>query len=161
MLPDEIRYAPVYAMQINRNQSNAVLLSRYAKRVVVRIIKNSLCDKGRCAKIQSHDLVPAPARNDILTMIIGKLEHSSRVRGIGGAIGLRDYFGLPQRSSESLSQEALRKIELQMEENLNQRMNVMEQRFMEQLQQQQEIQRALEEKLQSMTQHNMEYPLKL
>ena len=34
----------------------------------------------------------------------------------------------------------------------------MEQRFMEQLQQQQQIQRTLEEKLQSMQQHNMKLP---
>jgi len=44
-------------------------------------------------------------------MKIGKPEHLGRVRGVGGAIGLRHYFGPPQRSNESLSQEALRKIE--------------------------------------------------
>ena len=80
------------------------------------------------------------------------------MRGVGGAIGLRDYFGPPQRSNESLSQEALRKMEQQMEERFNQRMGIMEQRFMEQLQQQQQIQRTLEEKLQSMQQQNMELP---
>jgi len=37
-------------------------------------------------------------------------------------------------------------------------MGIMEQRFMEQLQQQQQIQRTLEEKLQSMQQQNMELP---
>jgi len=37
-----------------------------------------------------------------------------------------------------------------MEEKINQCMGIMEQRFMEQLQQQQQIQRALEEKLMSM-----------
>ena len=80
------------------------------------------------------------------------------MRGVGGAIGLRDYFGPPQRSNESLSQEALRKMEQQMKERFNQRMGIMEQRFMEQLQQQQQIQRTLEEKLQSMQQQNMELP---
>jgi len=41
---------------------------------------------------------------------------------------------------------------------MNQRMGIMEQCFMEQLQQQQQIQRALEEKLMSMQQQNMEIP---
>ena len=91
-------------------------------------------------------------RDDILTTAIGRPDHAGRVRGVAGAIGLRDYFGPPQRSNESLSEEALRKMEQQMEERFNQRMGVMEQRFMEQLQQQQQIQKALEEKLQSMQQ---------
>ena len=55
------------------------------------------------------------------------------MRGVGGAIGLRDYFGPPQRSNESLSQEALRKMEQQMEERFNQRMGIIEQHFMEKL----------------------------
>jgi len=59
----------------------------------------------------------------------------------------------------TLSQETLRKMEQQMEERFNQRMGIIEQRFMEQLQQQQQqIQITLEEKLQSMQQQNMEYP---
>jgi len=45
-----------------------------------------------------------------------------------------------------------------MEERFNQHMGIMEQRFMEQLQKQQQIQRTLEEKLQSMQQQNMELP---
>jgi len=73
-------------------------------------------------------------------------------------VPFRDYFGPPQRSNESLSQEALRKMEQQMEERFNQRMGIMEKRFMEQLQQQQQIQKTLEEKLQSMQQQNMELP---
>ncbi|KOM39797.1 hypothetical protein LR48_Vigan03g317900 [Vigna angularis] len=54
-----------------------------------------------------------------------------------------------------MSQETLRQMDLQWEERLNQSMRSMEQRFMEQLQEQKEIQRALEEKLHSMTQGNM------
>ncbi|KOM31949.1 hypothetical protein LR48_Vigan01g150500 [Vigna angularis] len=71
------------------------------------------------------------------------------------AIGLRDYFGPTQKTTTSMSQEALRQMDLQWEERLNQSMRSMEQRFMEQLQEQKEIQRALEEKLHSMTQGNM------
>ncbi|KOM49748.1 hypothetical protein LR48_Vigan08g057500 [Vigna angularis] len=54
-----------------------------------------------------------------------------------------------------MSQETLRQMDRQWEERLNQSMRSMEQRFMEQLQEQKEIQRALEEKLHSMTQGNM------
>ncbi|KAG2399525.1 uncharacterized protein HKW66_Vig0079930 [Vigna angularis] len=54
-----------------------------------------------------------------------------------------------------MSQETLRQMDLQWEERLNQSMRSMEQRFMEQLQEQKEIQRALEEKLHSMRQGNM------
>ncbi|KOM50186.1 hypothetical protein LR48_Vigan08g101300 [Vigna angularis] len=54
-----------------------------------------------------------------------------------------------------MSQETLRQMDLQWEERLNQSMRSMEQRFMEQLQEQKEIQRGLEEKLHSMTQGNM------
>ena len=72
------------------------------------------------------------------------------MHGVGGAIGLRDYFGPLQRSNKFLSQEALAKMKLQMKERVNQHMVIMEQRFMEKLQQQQEIQRPLEEKLRSM-----------
>jgi len=53
---------------------------------------------------------------DILTMAIGRAEDPSRVCGVGSEIGLRDYFSPPQRSNDSLSQEALRKIEQQMQE---------------------------------------------
>ncbi|KOM27054.1 hypothetical protein LR48_Vigan382s000200 [Vigna angularis] len=54
-----------------------------------------------------------------------------------------------------MSQETLRQMDLQWEQRLNQSMRSMEQRFMEQLKEQKEIQRALEEKLHSMTQGNM------
>ncbi|KOM27782.1 hypothetical protein LR48_Vigan463s000400 [Vigna angularis] len=54
-----------------------------------------------------------------------------------------------------MSQETLRQMDPQWEERLNQSMRSMEQRFMEQLQEQKQIQRALEEKLHSMTQGNM------
>ncbi|KAG2396615.1 uncharacterized protein HKW66_Vig0228900 [Vigna angularis] len=62
--------------------------------------------------LESPDLALAPARDDILTTTIGKLEHLGRVRGIGGAIGLRDYFGPTQKSTQSMSQEAMRKMDL-------------------------------------------------
>ncbi|KOM49447.1 hypothetical protein LR48_Vigan08g027400 [Vigna angularis] len=83
--------------------------------------------------LESPDLAPAPAR----------------------AIGLRDYFGPTQKNTQSMSQEELRQMDLQWEERLNQSMRSMEQRFMEQLQEQKEIQRALKEKLHSMTQGTM------
>lgn len=45
---------------------------------------------------------------------IGKLDHLSHVRDVGGVIGMKDYFGPKQKSTESLSQKALRKLEVQM-----------------------------------------------
>ncbi|KOM58156.1 hypothetical protein LR48_Vigan11g119000 [Vigna angularis] len=54
-----------------------------------------------------------------------------------------------------MSQETLRQMDLQWDERLNQSMRSMEQQFVEQLQEQKQIQRALEEKLHSMTQGNM------
>ncbi|KOM34534.1 hypothetical protein LR48_Vigan02g068400 [Vigna angularis] len=94
-------------------------------------------------------------RDDNLTTAIGRPEHPERVRGVPGAIGLRDYFGPTQKTPPSKSQETLRQMDLQWEERLNQSMRSMEQRFMEQLQEQKQIQRALEEKLHSMMQGNM------
>ncbi|WVZ22549.1 hypothetical protein V8G54_001093 [Vigna mungo] len=91
-------------------------------------------------------------RDDILTTAIGKPEHPGCVRRVPGAIGLCDYFGPVQKITQSTNQEALRQMDLQWEERLRQSMQTMEQRFMEQLQEQKEIQRALEKKLQSMTQ---------
>ncbi|KAG2380720.1 uncharacterized protein HKW66_Vig0200920 [Vigna angularis] len=64
-------------------------------------------------------------------------------------------FGSTQKTPQSMSQETLRQMDLQWEERLNQSMRSMEQRFIEQLQEQKQIQRALEEKLHSMTQGNM------
>lgn len=69
-------------------------------------------------------------RKDILTTTIGKLDHPGRIRGIGGTIGIKDYFGPKEKGTKSLR--ALRKLELQMQERLNKHMTVMEQRFMEQ-----------------------------
>jgi len=97
-------------------------------------------------ELETQGLFVGHGRNDILTTTIGKPKHSRRVRGVGGFIGLRDYFGPPQRINASLSQEAMRKMEQEMEEKMNQRMGIMEQCFIEQLQQQQQIQRTLEEK---------------
>ncbi|KOM58101.1 hypothetical protein LR48_Vigan11g113500 [Vigna angularis] len=57
-----------------------------------------------------------------------------------------------------MSQEALRQMDLQWKERLNQSMRSMEQRLMERLQEQKEIQRALEEKLHFMTQDTMGLP---
>ena len=34
-------------------------------------------------------------RNDILTVATGKHEHPGRVRGVGGGVGIRDFFGAP------------------------------------------------------------------
>jgi len=111
------------------------------------LIKLSFVVQDELIEQESQGSFVGHGRDDILTIVIGRLEHPEHVRGVGGAIGLRDYFGPPQRSNESLSQEALRKMEQQMKERFNQRMGIMEQRFMEQLQQQQQIQRTLEKKL--------------
>ncbi|XP_052736348.1 uncharacterized protein LOC108337652 [Vigna angularis] len=122
-----------------RTKSNGQMTSQSAQQISQRIDK--------LVEQQTQGSHASQGRNDILTMAIGKLDHPGCVRAVGGTVGIKDYFVPKQRSTESLSQEALRKLELQMEEKLNERMTVMEQRFMEQ----QEIQKVLEEKLQSMT----------
>ncbi|CAJ2660611.1 unnamed protein product [Trifolium pratense] len=38
-------------------------------------------------------------RNDILTEAIGRPEHSGFIRGVGGGLGIRQYFGPPPRGS--------------------------------------------------------------
>ncbi|XP_022633881.1 uncharacterized protein LOC106755133 [Vigna radiata var. radiata] len=96
---------------------------------------------------QTQGTYTPQGREDILTTTIGKPEHPRRVRGVPRAIGLRDYFGPVQKTTQSTNQYALRQMDLQWEERLRQ----MEQRFMGQLQEQKEMQNALEEKLQSMT----------
>ncbi|KOM48280.1 hypothetical protein LR48_Vigan07g198400 [Vigna angularis] len=62
-------------------------------------------------------------------------------------------------SKHLLAKDTLRQMDLQWEERLNQSMKSMEQRFMDQLQEQKEIQRALEEKLYSMMQDTMGLPI--
>ncbi|KOM27836.1 hypothetical protein LR48_Vigan464s003300 [Vigna angularis] len=139
--------------------------------------------------LKSLDLAPAPARYELWkaahTKSDGRMTSSSaalisqqidelvkqQTQGtfvgqgrddiLTTAIGLPDYFGPAQKNTQSISQEALRKMDLQWEERLNQSMRSMEQRFMEQLQEQKEIQRALEEKFHSMTQPTWGCPLKL
>ncbi|KAG2397288.1 uncharacterized protein HKW66_Vig0144760 [Vigna angularis] len=79
-----------------------------------------------------------------------KLEKKLR-KSRADALGLES----PDLAPAPASQETLRQMDLQWEERLNQSMRSMEQRFMEQLQEQKQIQRALEEKLHSMTQGHM------
>ncbi|KAG2380540.1 uncharacterized protein HKW66_Vig0249480 [Vigna angularis] len=79
-----------------------------------------------------------------------KLEKKLR-KSRADALGLES----PDLAPAPASQETLRQMDLQWEERLNQSMRSMEQRFMEQLQEQKEIQRALEEKLHSMTEGHM------
>ncbi|KAG2391528.1 uncharacterized protein HKW66_Vig0127110 [Vigna angularis] len=103
---------------------------------------------------QTQGTFVGQGRDDILTTAIGRPEHPGRVRRVPGAIGLRDYFRPTQKTTQSMSQEALRQMDLQWEERLNQSMRSMEQQFMEKLQEQKEIQRVLEQKLHSMMQGN-------
>ncbi|XP_052723153.1 uncharacterized protein LOC128193539 isoform X2 [Vigna angularis] len=124
----------------NMTSSSAALISQRIDELVEQQTQGTFAGQGR---------------DDILTTAIGRPEHPGRVRGVPGAIGLRDYFGPTQKTPQSMSQETLRQMDLQWEERLNQSMRSMEQRFMEQLQEQKQIQRALEEKLHSMTQGHM------
>ncbi|KOM40596.1 hypothetical protein LR48_Vigan04g079400 [Vigna angularis] len=70
--------------------------------------------------LESPDLAPPPARHelwksqgtfvakareDVLVAVTGQLARSGRVRGVGGAIGLRHYFGPKPRSTKALTQE--------------------------------------------------------
>ncbi|KAI9110483.1 hypothetical protein K1719_018349 [Acacia pycnantha] len=41
-------------------------------------------------------------RNDVLTAATGKPDHSGRVRGIGGRVGLKQYFGKSKRHRQSM-----------------------------------------------------------
>jgi len=76
-------------------------------------------------KQETQRLFVGHGQKNILTTTIGKPDHSGRVCSIGGVIGLRDYYDLPQRSNESLSQKTLRKMKLQREKRINQHMVVM------------------------------------
>ncbi|KAK4268210.1 hypothetical protein QN277_024896 [Acacia crassicarpa] len=41
-------------------------------------------------------------RNDVLTVATGKPDHSGRVRGIGGWVGIKQYFGKSKRHKQSM-----------------------------------------------------------
>ncbi|KOM48009.1 hypothetical protein LR48_Vigan07g171300 [Vigna angularis] len=47
----------------------------------------------------------AQGREDLLVATTGRLDCLGRVHGVGGAIGLRDYFGPKPRSTEAVTQE--------------------------------------------------------
>ncbi|KOM55227.1 hypothetical protein LR48_Vigan10g111900 [Vigna angularis] len=110
----------------------------------------AILEKSRAEALglESPDLALAPARMSWLS--------SSLKEHLLAKVGTT----FKQRPLESPStqdmylEEALRKMDLQWEERLNQSM-----RSMEQLQEQKEIQRALEEKLHSMTQGTMGLPI--
>ncbi|KOM37907.1 hypothetical protein LR48_Vigan03g128900 [Vigna angularis] len=96
----------------NMTSSSAALISQRIDELVEQQTQGTFAGQGR---------------DDILTTTIGRPEHPRRVRGVPGAIGLRDYFGPTQKTPTSMSQETLRQMDLQ----------------------------ALEEKLHSMTQGNI------
>lgn len=109
---------------------------------------------------QTQGTFTPQGREDILTTGIGKPEHPGRVRAVPGSIGLRQYFGPLQKTTQTTqipqakNQEALRQMDRQWEERFRQ----MEERFNEELEEQKQIQRALEEKLQCMTQGTLGVP---
>jgi hypothetical protein len=41
-------------------------------------------------------------RNDVLTVATGKQDHAGRVRGVGGRVGLKEYFGKSKRHKQSM-----------------------------------------------------------
>ncbi|BAT74536.1 hypothetical protein VIGAN_01222400 [Vigna angularis var. angularis] len=47
---------------------------------------------------QTQGTFAGQGRGDILTTAIGRPEHLGRVRGVPGAIGLRDYFSPTQKT---------------------------------------------------------------
>lgn len=53
-------------------------------------------------KKQAEGSFRSEGRNDILTVATGKQEHPGRVRGVGGGVGIRDYFGSSSRHSSSV-----------------------------------------------------------
>ncbi|KOM26681.1 hypothetical protein LR48_Vigan304s002800 [Vigna angularis] len=54
-------------------------------------------------KQQTQGTFVGQGRDDILTTAIRKPEHAGRVRGVPGAIGLRDYFGPAQKNTQSMT----------------------------------------------------------
>ncbi|KAG2372047.1 uncharacterized protein HKW66_Vig0210850 [Vigna angularis] len=64
--------------------------------------------KDELVEQQTQGTFASQGRDDILTTTIGKPEHPGCVRGVPGAIGLRDYFGPTQKTTQLMSQEALR-----------------------------------------------------
>ncbi|KAG2371966.1 uncharacterized protein HKW66_Vig0240870 [Vigna angularis] len=81
----------------NMTSSSAALISQRIDELVEQQTQGTFAGQGR---------------DDILTTTIGKPEHPGRVRGVPGAIGLRDYFGHTQKTTQSMSQETLRQMDL-------------------------------------------------
>ncbi|KOM47954.1 hypothetical protein LR48_Vigan07g165800 [Vigna angularis] len=54
---------------------------------------------------QSQGTFVAQGREDLLVAATGRLDRPGRVRDVGGAFGLRDYFGPKPRSTKAVTQE--------------------------------------------------------
>ena len=58
--------------------------------------------RGTSKKKQAEGFFRSEGRNDILIVATGKHEHPGYVRGVGGGVSIRDYFGAPSRHSSSM-----------------------------------------------------------
>ncbi|KOM47804.1 hypothetical protein LR48_Vigan07g150800 [Vigna angularis] len=65
---------------------------------------------SQCAQEISQRMI---SREDLLVAATGWLDRLGRVHGVGGAIGLRNYFGPKPRSTEAVTQEMVSSIRQQ------------------------------------------------
>ncbi|KOM40960.1 hypothetical protein LR48_Vigan04g115800 [Vigna angularis] len=99
---------------------------------------------------QTQGTFVGQGREDLLVAVTGRLALSGRVRVVGGATGLRDYFDPKPRSTETMSQEALSSLREQMQLEMEERMNECFR------QQEATYQKLLEEKHQMMSQQQQQ-----
>jgi hypothetical protein len=60
--------------------------------------KVSLCPKDELLQQKADGQFVESGRQDVLAVAMGKEEHPGRVRGVGGGVGIKQYFGSSQRS---------------------------------------------------------------
>ncbi|KOM29048.1 hypothetical protein LR48_Vigan630s000700 [Vigna angularis] len=75
-----------------RTKANGQYTSQSTKEISERI--------DELVEEQTESIFMGQGREDLLVAAIGRLDHSGRVRVVGGAIKLRDYFGPKPRKRE-------------------------------------------------------------
>ncbi|KOM51893.1 hypothetical protein LR48_Vigan09g055200 [Vigna angularis] len=104
-----------------QTKSNGQFTSQSAQEISQRI--DDLVDQ------KSQGTFVAQGREDLLVAATGRLDRLGRVRAVGGAIGLKDYFGPKPRSTEAVTQEiisSIRKlVQVELEESMRIKMNWM------------------------------------
>ncbi|KOM34732.1 hypothetical protein LR48_Vigan02g088200 [Vigna angularis] len=88
-----------------RTKSNGQFTSQSAQELSQRI--DDLVDQ------KSQGTFVAQGREDLLVAATGRLDRPGHVRVVGGAIGLREYFGPKPRSTEVVTQEIVSSIRQQ------------------------------------------------